>query len=408
MKLQKKTGSLSPIFRITLFVIILLMGTISAVMADEANNSEALRLRVRPARTMTVAMQDTRLLAAFIDPVQPTGIYQSEDQGQSWQLLSSNTNVSNQVIFVHPADSDVLYARTLGEVVSLSDRLWRSENSGRNWGRLTPSLPVAPYNLPWAISERTAQPHLPQLLHMALDEYGGYYFDLQRSHYGYELAGTLSPQAYLGAGLNDAITGPDGRTYILTGGNDLYMKNGGPWRQLRALLESVTGLLSAHFNANNQPEVAYRTTGAEQYRDQLSYNPGISPGTALRITALAADEQKENQFFVAVAVYRQDRRWGDKAIYASNDAGRHWTRLAGKNRLVVLQLPEEQLSDEVSTDRRPEVLDKPNRAIPFSGAGDSAPLTGAQLLIMILTGSLAGLTLTDRADWIARTGRGAA
>jgi hypothetical protein len=48
-------------------------------------------------------------------------------------------------------------------------------------------------------------------------------------------------------------------------------------------------------------------------------------------------------------------------------------------------------------------LDTPYLAIPFSG--HSQPLNSAQVLIMLLAGSLAGLTLTDRADWTARSGR---
>lgn len=403
MKLQKKNGSLNRKVRVTLFVIILLMGTISTVMTDKVSSSEASQATVVPARTMTVAIQDNRLLAALIDPVRPTGIYQSEDRGRSWELLSSGTNISHQVIFVHSADSDVLYARTIEEAASPSNSLWRSDNSGRNWRSLTPGLPVAPYNLPWAISERSAQPRPPQLFYMALDEYGGYYFDLQQSRYGYELVSALSPQAYLGAGLNDAVIAPDGKIYMLTSGNEPFTRDSGSWRQLGALLESAAGLLSAHFSVNNQSGMAYGAAGREQYRGQLRHNLDISPGTALRITALAADEQEESQLFVAAAVYDQDRRWGDKGIYASSDAGRHWTRLAGNNGLVVMQLPEKQLSDEVSTNRGPDVLDTPYLATPFSD--HSQPFNGTQVLIMLLAGSLAGLTLTDRADWTARPGR---
>lgn len=405
MKLQKKTGSLSPIFRTILFVIILSMGTVSAVMADTANSSEAHRLRVRPAQTMTVAMQESRLLAAFIDPVQPTGIYQSEDQGGSWQLLSPTTNISNQLVLVHSVNSNVLYARASGEMAGLSDSFWRSDDTGQNWRRLRPGLPVAPYDLPWAISERTAQPHPPQLLYAAFDESGGYYFDLQQGRYGYGLAGILSPQAYLGAGLRDAMITPDGRIYILSGGNDLYKNDSSPWRWLGALLESAAGLLPAHFNTNNQPGTAYGAAVAEQYRRQPGYNPGISPGTALRITALAASNPEANRLYVAAAVCNQGRRWGDKGIYTSSDAGRHWTRLADKNGLVVMQLPQEQPADEVSTDGDLQVLDKPYPAIPFGG--HSQPLNGTQVFIMMLAGSLAGLTLVDRTDRSARPGQGA-
>ncbi len=406
MKLQKKTGSLSPIFRTILFVIILSMGTVSAVMADTTGDSETSRLQVRPAQTMTVAMQDSRLLAAFIDPVRPTGIYQSEDQGDSWQLLSPKTDISNQLVLVHSVNSDVLYARASGEMAGLSDSFWRSDDTGQNWRRVRPGLPVAPYDLPWAISERTTQPRPPQLLYAAFDESGGYHFDLQQGRYGYGLAGILSPQAYLGTGLKDTMIAPDGRIYILSGGNDLYKNDSGPWRWLGALLEPATGLLSAHFNIHNQPGTAYGAAVAEQDRGrQLRYNPDVPPGAALRITALAAGNPGANQLYVAAAVYDQGRRWGDKGIFASNDGGRHWTRLADKNGLVVMQLPQEQPADEVSTDRALQVLNKPYPAIPFGG--HSQPLNGTQVFIMMLAGSLAGLTLVDRTDGSTRPGQGA-
>jgi photosystem II stability/assembly factor-like uncharacterized protein len=84
---------------------------------------------------------------------------------------------------------------------------------------------------------------------------------------------------------------------------------------------------------------AYRTTDGGQTWEPISNGLEMIPGAALRVTALAVDEQDPNHV-VAATAYGVGRSavqlvpWG---IYESSDAGRSWTKLAEADS-VVMQL----------------------------------------------------------------------
>jgi hypothetical protein len=365
-------------------------------MADEAAGLQTTRPLIQPAQTMTVAARDDVLYSALINQENPTGVYQSRDRGYTWQLLHSQTNVL-LVALVQPANQDVLYVAS-PDPATFAEGLWRSDDRGEMWQRLTLSQPTTPYDLPPSVLGQTLGYHRPQVLHLAADRGGGYYFDIDRSLSGYELINVLSLQPYYRTNQEGAIIGPDGYVYALTGTNELYRPGKNPWESLGTLLEAATGLVTMRFGFENQePALAGNldsSAGQERY-DSLE----TGRGTMIRITALAKDERETNHMLITALTYDRKQSWVDKGIYESRDAGRNWTRLANAPGIMVMQLPT-HFSDAVEATVSGENLDQPLLAISRSVTSPSALLTGRQLLILILTGSLAGLVLIDQRDWI--------
>jgi len=121
------------------------------------------------------------------------------------------------------------------------------------------------------------------------------------------------------------------------------------------------------------------------------------PGAALRVTALAVDEQDSNHVVAATAygVGRQLVPWG---IYESYHAGRSWTKLAEAD-AVVTQLTINQgvisavKSNGLARYREPI---RPGPAIPFPNLRSLANPSGIQVLVLILTVGAAGLALVGR------------
>jgi hypothetical protein len=117
--------------------------------------------------------------------------------------------------------------------------------------------------------------------------------------------------------------------------------------------------------------------------------------------ALAIDERETSRLLITALTYGRKQSWTDKGIYESRNAGRSWTRLANAPGIVVMQLPT-HFSDAVEAMADRGNLEQPFLAISRNTPSPSAHLTGTQLLILILTGSLAGLVLIDRRDWMIR------
>lgn len=392
-----KTRILNLIGRVALFAVILTMGAITAVMADEVAGLPTTRRPVQPAQTMTVAAQDDVLYAALINQRNPTGVYQSRDGGRTWQLLRSQTNVS-LVALVHSTNQDVLYIASPDPAV-LANGLWHSDDGGETWQRLMLSQPAAPYDLPPTVmGQAVLGLHQPQILYLAADRQGEYYIDMGRSPSGYELISALSLQPYRETNREGAIIGPDGRIYTLTGSNELLVPGSNPWERLGMLFEAAAGLVRTRFGLEKQePALVWNLdspAGQERYD-----RPEANRGTVIRVAALAVDEQETGHLLLTTLTYGRKQSWTDKGIYESRDAGRSWTRLANAPGIVVMQLPT-HFSDPVEAMEGRGNQDQPVLAIPRGAAPPSARLTGTQLLILILTGSLAGLVLIDRRDWI--------
>ena len=94
-------------------------------------------------------------------PSNLTGVYKSQDGGQSWTLLPSTRNWPVLSLAIHPKQTEIVVAGTL-------DGVYRSQNSGAEWKRISPlnhpdlkdvvSLAVDPAD-PQVVYAGT--PHLP-------------------------------------------------------------------------------------------------------------------------------------------------------------------------------------------------------------------------------------------------------
>jgi hypothetical protein len=150
----------------------------------------------------------------------------------------------------------------------------------------------------------------------------------------YKLVGGIS---LYDAHVNSVAVGPDSRVYALTD-EGLFATDGGVWQELSPP-ERVVGLAVA----SDDPQTlyagcvstgAYRTTDGGQTWEPINNGLDMIPGAALRVTALAVDDQNPDHVVAATAygVGGQLVPWG---IYESSDAGRSWTKLAEADEAVM-------------------------------------------------------------------------
>jgi len=69
-------------------------------------------------------------ISALIDSEEATGLYQSDDRGATWEMISEDTNITVRPfyffhLYASPADGDELWV--------LTNKLWQSLDGGENW-----------------------------------------------------------------------------------------------------------------------------------------------------------------------------------------------------------------------------------------------------------------------------------
>jgi photosystem II stability/assembly factor-like uncharacterized protein len=250
------------------------------------------------------------------------------------------------------------------------------------------------------VNALATDPNQPGVLYIGTDGHGVYRIDDDEGRNSYKLVGGLS---LYDAHVNSVVVGPDSRVYALTG-HGLFVTDGNVWQRL-----SLPELAASLAVAPDDPQTlyagcvstgAYRTTDGGQTWEPISNGLEMVPGAALRVTALAINEQDSNHVVAATAygVGRQLVPWG---IYESRDAGHSWTKLAEADALV-MQLTIQQgvisavKSNGLTRYREPS---RPIPAIPLNLRSLANP-SGIQMLVLFLTVSLAGLTLLGRTDWV--------
>jgi hypothetical protein len=130
------------------------------------------------------------------------------------------------------------------------------------------------------------------------------------------------------------------------------------------------------------------------------------PGTALRVTSLAVDEQDPGHVVLATA-YGVGSRLARGGIYESTDAGLNWTKLAEADGLVV-NLKFNQGMVYAATASGLAQYGEPkttSSAVSLPALYTLANPTGVQMLILVLTLALAGLALVGRRDWMPGHGQ---
>lgn len=397
---MKKIKALYLLARIGLFVVILSAGTMAALVTGETPGLALSDLSGASVQALATTGQDDSLYAALVGGPQPTGIYHSQDNGRTWQVVSSGPGVAVNALAVHPANDSVLYAGTAGGPAATTHSLWQSVNGGETWQSFTLGLPTDAYGVIPAVTALAVDPNQPGLLYVGTDGQGVYRFDTGRN--SYELIGGAS---LYNAHVSGLVVGPDSRVYALTG-DGLFVTQSNTWQKLESLPELAVSLAVAP----NDPQVLYAggaSTGAFRATDggntweSISAGLDMIPGTALRVTSLAVDEQDPGHVVVATA-YGVGSRLARGGIYESTDAGLNWTKLAEADGLVMNLTFNQGMVYAATANGLAQYGEPkaPSSAVSLPDLHTLANPTGVQMLILALTLALAGLTLVGRRDWM--------
>lgn len=397
---MKKMRALNLVVRIGLFGLILSLGTMAALVTGETPGLALADLSNASVQAMTTSTSSNVVYAGLVGGPQPTGIFRSEDNGRTWQMISSGPGVAVNALAVHPANDLVLYAGTSGGPATTTHSLWHSTNGGQTWHSFTLGLPTDSYGMIPTVTALAVDPDQPEVLYVGTDGQGVYRFDEGRNSYA--LIGGVS---LYNAHVNGLLTSPDGQIYALTS-DGIFVTNGYDWQKLETLPELAVSLAVAP----NDPQTlyaggastgAFRATDGGQSWEPISSGLETIPGTALRVTALTVDEGNPNHV-VAATAYGLGSQLARGGIYESTNAGLDWTKLAEADGVV------EHLSISrgvvyAATTNGLARYGEPSTASSVVSLPDLRPLanpTGVQVLILILTIALAGLALIGRREWV--------
>lgn len=401
---MKKIRVLNLIARIGLFTLILSLGTMAALVTGETEGLALADLSGASVRAVATAAHGDVIYAGLIGGPQPTGIYRSDDNGRTWQVVSSGPGVAVNALAVHPANEEILYAGTAGGPAATTNSLWRSDSGGQIWRSFTLGLPTDAYGMMPSVTALAVDLNQPGVLYVGTDGQGVYRFDEGRN--SYELIGGLS---LYNAHVNGLVIGPEGQVYALTS-DGLFVTDGRAWQKLESLPELAVSLAVAP----NDPQTlyaggastgAYRATDGGQSWQPISNGLEMIPGAALRVTALTVGEDNPDHV-VAATAYGVGGRIARGGVYESTDAGLNWTKLADADGMVI-NLTLNQGVVYAATANGLARYGEPVESSPALTLPDLRPLanpTGVQMLILVLTVALAGLALVGRTEWVS--GRG--
>ena len=405
---MKKIRGLNLIVRIGLFGVILSLGTMAALVTGETPGLALADLSKASVQAMTTSASGDVIYAGLVGGPQPTGIFRSDDNGRTWQMISSGPGVAVNALAMHPANDIVIYAGTSGGPASTTHSLWRSVNGGQTWRSFTLGLPSDSYGMIPTVTALAVDPNRPDVLYVGTDGQGVYRFDEGRN--SYDLIGGVS---LYNAHVNGLLTSPDSQIYALTS-DGLFVTGGDDWQKLETLPELAVSLAVAP----NDPQTlyaggastgAFRATDGGQNWERISSGLDTIPGTALRITALTVDESNPNHVIAATA-YGLGSQLARGGIYESSNAGLDWTKLAEADG-VVKHLTLNQGVVYAATANGLARYSEPSAASPVVSLPDLRPLadpSGVQVLILILTIALAGLALIGRSEWVPGRGQATA
>jgi len=330
---------LNLIARIGLFILILILGTVVVPLMDASEGLVLADLSGTSVRAMATSARSDVLYAGLTGGPQPAGVYRSEDNGRTWRLISSGPGKAINTLAVHPASDTVIYAGTAGGLAATTDSLWRSDDGGQTWHRFTMILPANPDGELPAVNALAVDPNQPGVLYVGTDGHGVYRIEDDDGYNSYKLVGGIS---LYDAHVNSVVVGSDSRLYALTS-DGLFVTDGDAWQKL-----SLPELAVSLAVAPDDPQTLYagcvstgiyRTTDGGRTWEPVNNGLAMIPGAALRVTALAVDEQDSNHIVAATAYGLGEFAvqlvpWG---LYESRDAGRSWTKLAEADE-VVMQL----------------------------------------------------------------------
>ena len=387
------------IFRFSLFSLILCLGTAAAMLVGETTGLAMADLSNTSVQALTHAANGDTLYAVLADEQQ--GIYRSDDNGHSWQKISSGPAANISAIAVHPANRQIIYAGTTGGNVTGDTSLWYSNDKGRSWNRYGFTLPANPQGELPAVNVLTVDPNHPGVLYVGTEGQGLYRVQAA----GYNRIGNM---ALYNLYVKDIVAVPDSPVYAVTT-EGLLAIEGDAWRKIEPLPDGVVSLAVDPSN----PDILYMGTvgyGAHRSTDggeswqAINNGLGLEPGVILRVSVVTVDADNPRHVALATA-FSVGSRLSPDGIYQSFDAGQSWARVAD-TREIVNRLTIKEGGIYAATAKglvrygEPLKTTPPISPVRLRTLVDSP--TGIQTSILALTFVLGALVLVGRVEWLLR------
>lgn len=403
MKSQKipKNSFLRQLTNLGLFMLIVALGTVITLVAGEVESLARADLSNAPIQALTTASDGEVAYATLADDSQ-RGIFRSDDNGHTWQLVSPGPGVRLNALAVHPANKEVLYAGAPGGAVATTNNLWRSEDGGQTWHKFFLSLPGNVDGLIPAVTTLAVDQNQVESLYIGTDGQGVYRFNVGPEGYGYELVGGVSLH---NAHITDIVVGPDSRVFALTP-NELFVNNSTDedWQKLETLPDYPVSLAVAPTDpdtlyAGAASSGAYLSTDGGQKWEHIGEGLGLVPGAALRVTALTVDEA-DSWHVAAATAYGLGKQLAGGGIYESNNGGRAWIKLGDIDKLVTNLTFGRDGTIQAATGEGLVRYSMPGKSEPLIPFLDSlTQLSGLQIFMITLTTGLASVALVAQKRW---------
>jgi photosystem II stability/assembly factor-like uncharacterized protein len=340
------------------------------------------------------------MYATLADASRP-GIYRSQNNGRTWEVVGAGPGVTLNTLAVHPVNHQVLYAGASGGPVATSNNLWRSDDGGQTWQKFFLSLPGNVDGLIPAVTALAIDPYQPESLYVGTEGQGVYKFDVGQEGVGYELVGGVSLH---NAHVTKLVVGPDSGVYALTPEGLYTSRADDDWQKLDTVPEYPISLAVAPADADTiyagvPSSGAYRSTDGGRTWENIADGLGLIPGAALRVTALTVDEA-DSWHVAAATAYGIGKQIAGGGIYESKDGGTSWTKLGDTDKIINELTFDDGTIHAVSDDGlvRYSTPDKSAPAIPFLDS--LTQFSGLQFFMLALTTGLGALALIGQKRWM--------
>jgi photosystem II stability/assembly factor-like uncharacterized protein len=380
------------LMRIGLFILILMIGTGSALAIGETTGLALTDLSDVLVQTIAKTPSGETLYATLSGEAQ--GVYRSDDYGRSWQRISPGPDGIINNLVVHPVNKRLLYASTIAEATQTDSQLWQSQDGGQTWQKHDLDLPAKTADQRFIISVLTLDFNDPTILYLGTEGHGLY--RVRPDHNRYEQIGD---EALANLYVRDILVSPNKLVYAVTT-EGLFVIDGKAFHKLENIPDTAVSLAidpsdPQTLYAGTVAYGVYVSTDGGRTWDASNAGLGWQPGLILKIPAIVIDEENPRHLALTAA-YGVGSHWLGVGVYESFNAGRHWVKIAN-NDAVIDQLLMAAGGIYIAT---PEGLDRYGDPVPAATLTSSfqslTDPSGTQLLIMALTIALAAWTLLGR------------
>ena len=321
---MKRKHTFSSIVKFTLFALTLTLGTIIFLNADETESLARANLADMAVERIVTTSDNDALYAEIAGDTQTEGFYRSVDNGRTWESLSDGPQTEVNVLSVDALDENVIYAGGLGGSMTTTRNLWRSLDGGQTWQQFHLNLPASADHVLPTVTALATDPMRPYGLYVGTDGQGVYRVD--KNYPGYELIGGVSKYDIH---VKSLVFGANSQLYALTT-EGLLVTDGAEWQPVETPENFIT-LATAHGEPNTlyaggASMGVYRSEDGGKNWAQMNEGLALTPGVALRVTALTIDPDDPEAVAVATA-HGLGSELAPDAVYESRDGGEAWAKI---------------------------------------------------------------------------------